>query len=132
MTDFFQLMFRCEWCGMAIAGYNIYEEHRRNCWKNPHRSPTVTQYPYLPIDMLEQDNINPDHYKEGGIEVIDILKAKLTPEEFRGFLKGNVIKYTFRARLKNGEEDYKKANWYSTFLSGVDPRVKPEPPSTPG
>lgn len=69
-----------------------------------------------------KDNINPNHYKEGGIEVIDILKAKLTPEEFQGFLKGNIVKYTLRARLKNGEEDIKKAEWYAKFLAGNDPR----------
>ena len=68
------------------------------------------------------DTINPDHYKGGGIECIDYLKAKLTDEEFRGFLKGNAIKYLSRAEKKGGAEDYKKAAWYTTMLSGVDPR----------
>ncbi len=70
----------------------------------------------------EKDNINPDHYKAGGMEVIDILRAKLTPEQFEGFCAGNVIKYTLRARMKNGAEDLKKAAWYSPMLAGVDPR----------
>ena len=69
------------------------------------------------------DKINPDHYKEGGIECIDYLRAKLTPEEFRGFLKGNAMKYLSRAEKKGGEEDYKKAAWYTTMLSGTDPRI---------
>jgi len=59
-----------------------------------------------------KNNINPDHYKIGGIETIDIVKAKLSREEFIGFCKGNIIKYVTRANYKNGLEDYKKAQWY--------------------
>ena len=66
---------------------------------------------------MTQDNINPDHYKQGGIETIDYLRAKLTPEEFKGFLKGNAIKYLSRAELKGGKEDYKKAQWYINELN---------------
>lgn len=58
------------------------------------------------------DPINPSHYQAGGIETIDILKAKLTSEEFKGFLLGNALKYLTRARLKNGLEDIAKARWY--------------------
>jgi hypothetical protein len=65
---------------------------------------------------------NPEHHKVGGMETIDILKAKLSSEELRGFLKGNVIKYLCRAESKGREEDYIKANWYATMLAGVDPR----------
>lgn len=71
------------------------------------------------------DAINPDHYKTGGIEVIDILKMKLSPAEFAGFLKGNVLKYTLREGQKIGAEDLKKAAWYSSMLAGVDPRHIP-------
>lgn len=63
---------------------------------------------------------NPPHYTSGGIEVIDILKAKLTPEEFKGFCKGNALKYLFRSELKGKEvEDYEKAQWYLTRLIEV-------------
>ena len=59
------------------------------------------------------DNVNsPDHYTAGGIETIDIIKAKLTPEEFAGYCKGNVVKYVTRANLKGGLEDLKKADKY--------------------
>jgi hypothetical protein len=47
----------------------------------------------------------------------------MSPEEFRGFLKGNAIKYLSRAEQKGHEEDYKKAAWYTTLLSGKDPRL---------
>ena len=56
--------------------------------------------------------INPNHYKTGGIEVFDFMKAKLTPEEIKGFCKGNIIKYITRANHKNGTEDLQKAQWY--------------------
>lgn len=60
--------------------------------------------------------INPNHYKTGGIETIDYLKAKLSEEAFEGFLAGNVLKYVSRYNDKNGVEDLKKANWYLARL----------------
>lgn len=59
---------------------------------------------------------NPTHYTQGELEVIDILQDKFTPEEFQGFLKGNILKYTFREGIKNGTEDMKKAAWYTARL----------------
>lgn len=61
----------------------------------------------------------PEHYRQGGMETIDILKAKLSPEAFKGFCIGNVIKYVTRAEYKNGIEDYKKAKQYLDFLIGT-------------
>jgi hypothetical protein len=59
-----------------------------------------------------KDNINPDHYKQGNIEVIDfILDQKLN------YLEGNVIKYLSRYKFKNGLEDLKKASWYLNRLT---------------
>jgi len=56
---------------------------------------------------MTQDNINPNHYKQGNIEVIDfILDQQLN------YLEGNVIKYVSRYKYKNGLEDLKKAQWY--------------------
>lgn len=60
----------------------------------------------------ESDNVNPDHYKVGGIETFDILRAKLSPTQLAGFCKGNVIKYITRADNKGKVEDLKKARWY--------------------
>lgn len=65
------------------------------------------------IDMVN----NPPHYTQGGIEVIDFMKAKLSPEELKGYLKGQVIKYLSRGPLKGAEvEDYAKAEWYLYYL----------------
>ncbi|MEK0151655.1 DUF3310 domain-containing protein [Tetragenococcus halophilus] len=66
------------------------------------------------------DNVNhPDHYTQGDIETIDYIKDKLTDEEFRGFVKGNVLKYVSREGLKNGDEDLKKSDWYLNKLIEV-------------
>ena len=63
------------------------------------------------------DNVNrPAHYTSGGVECIDAIEAALTPEEFRGFLKGNVLKYTWRERMKAQLESILKAQWYLTRL----------------
>lgn len=59
---------------------------------------------------------NPKHYMQGSHECIDEIKAMLTPDEFRGFLKGNIIKYRYRANLKNGKEDLAKADNYAYYL----------------
>ena len=60
------------------------------------------------------DAVNhPAHYCQGGIETIDVIKAKMPPERFRGFLQGNVIKYVTRAEFKGKQlEDLEKAAWY--------------------
>ena len=70
------------------------------------------------------DKINPDHYKTGGIETIDFIKAKLTEEQFKGYLAGNVIKYLSRFEHKAGEVDLQKARWYLNRLL-IDKKNRP-------
>jgi hypothetical protein len=66
---------------------------------------------------ITTNNIDsPQHYTSGDIECIDAIKAALTKEEFRGYVKGNIVKYVWRERLKNGDEDLKKAFKYFEFL----------------
>ena len=66
----------------------------------------------------KDDPVNhPTHYTSGEIECIDAIRAALTPEEFRGFCKGNVIKYVWRSNLKGDRiKDQKKALWYLNRL----------------
>jgi hypothetical protein len=64
---------------------------------------------------------HPEHY--GGdtpYEVIKVLRAWFTVQEYRGFLKGNVIKYLARAERKGGSRDYEKAKWYQDELVRFD------------
>lgn len=73
------------------------------------------------LAMLPTDMVNsPPHYKVGGIETIDYIQAKLTPEEFRGYLKGNVLKYTSRAEYKgDAGKDLDKMVWYALKLQSL-------------
>jgi hypothetical protein len=56
------------------------------------------------------------HYKDMTIQPWDAMESWLTPEEFRGFLRGNIIKYAARANAKGGIEDIKKARHYADKL----------------
>lgn len=62
----------------------------------------------------ENDPVNrPSHYTAGGIECLDAIAASMTPTEYAGFLKGQVLKYVWRYRLKGKPaEDLKKARFY--------------------
>lgn len=60
--------------------------------------------------------IHPSHYCQGGIECIKAIEASMTPEEFQGYCKGNVMKYVWRFREKNGLEDLKKAQVYLGWM----------------
>jgi hypothetical protein len=64
------------------------------------------------------DMINhPPHYTQGGVECIDAIEAALGIDGFRAFLRGQVIKYLWRAGLKGGAaEDLAKAAWYLNRL----------------
>lgn len=63
------------------------------------------------------DNVNhPNHHCQGGIECIKAIEASMTPEEFQGYCKGNVMKYVWRFREKNGLEDLKKAQVYLGWM----------------
>jgi len=63
------------------------------------------------------DNVDrPIHYAAGSIECIDAIEAQLSAEEFRGYLKGNIIKYIWREKHKGKIESLKKALWYLNKL----------------
>ena len=66
-------------------------------------------------DSLDVVN-HPPHYTDGTIECIEAIEAQLTPEEFRGHLKANCVKYIWRERHKGGVESLKKAQWYLNRL----------------
>lgn len=58
-----------------------------------------------------------DHYKQRNKEAIEIIKDSLTPDEFRGFLLGNVYKYLSRYQYKGRpSEDLHKAITYLSAL----------------
>jgi len=54
---------------------------------------------------------SPPHYNQAGIECIDAIRAA-TDDGYEYYLQGNIIKYLWRYRYKNGVEDLEKAQWY--------------------
>ena len=66
---------------------------------------------------IENNPVNhPNHYTQGGIECIKAIEASMSPEGFQDYCKGNVQKYIWRWRDKNGLEDLKKAQVYLGWL----------------
>ena len=78
---------------------------------------------HITMEEPKVDMVNsPPHYKVGGIEVIDFIKAKLTPDEFRGYLQGNILKYSSRVGYKgDASEDVGKLIWYANKLQETFP-----------
>ena len=62
----------------------------------------------------------PSHYVlADGSDSMDALAKILGPEEFKGFLRGNAIKYLIRYDLKGGVEDLYKAEDYIARLAAA-------------
>lgn len=90
----------CELCGIPRTKVNSYDE----LWNEQ--------------SSKEYDPVNrPEYYASGSLECIDWIEAELTPEEFRGYLKGTVMKYLWRHENKeNPVMDLGKAGWYINKL----------------
>lgn len=54
------------------------------------------------------------HYM-GAVQPIELMLNALSRDEFIGFLRGNMIKYAFRAGRKAGESADKDRNKYLTY-----------------
>lgn len=65
-------------------------------------------------DRLDMVN-SPPHYNQAGIECIDAIAAA-TSDGYEYYLQGNIIKYLWRYRYKNGVQDLEKAQWYLSKL----------------
>jgi hypothetical protein len=63
--------------------------------------------------------VSGSHYKDMPIQPWALMEAVLTPEEFKGYLKGNVIKYSMRAGHKENSDDAGKAKHYMQKLKEV-------------
>ena len=74
--------------------------------------------------------VNQHHYNATGAQQpIEVMQAFLPRDQFIGFLRGNVIKYTLRAGRKDDPaKEYEKAAQYAAWLvqairgETIDPR----------
>lgn len=91
--------------------------------KQQYSYPPVPPHDYAPVRPEKNRSVTDefiDYYDMGGLETIDIIQAKLTQEQYAGFLRGTIIKYMCRAGYKQGNlasQDYEKAAYYSTKLA---------------
>lgn len=78
---------------------------------------------------------SPAHYTGGEIECIDAIESMLQScdDGYEGYLRGQIIKYTWRFRQKKtlhgmsvaeGQQDLEKAQWYQHRL--MDYNIKRE------
>ena len=67
---------------------------------------------------MTHDRVNhPAHYTAGDIECIDAIEAALGPDGFIAYLRGQIIKYTWRlGRKDDAVQDASKAAWYEARL----------------
>ena len=70
------------------------------------------------------------HYNAQAIQPIELMEMSFSKEEFKGFLKGNILKYSMRAGSKSGESVFKdtvKAKQYRMWLDLVEQGIKIDP-----
>lgn len=72
----------------------------------------------MTISPEEMQEANGAHYKKCGVEPFAVMFNTLTEEEVKGFIKGNIIKYSIRNGIKDetNEKDVEKAKFYMEML----------------
>ena len=132
----------CENVGLTFDAVNDNTETMKKLWGNDPRKVGATEYwddravnlmcsaPQLPPNTkpLQKNNVvsHPEHYTQGGIECIDAIRASMGSCDFASYCKGNVIKYLWRYRLKNGAEDLRKAAVYLDWMIETEEKAAAE------
>lgn len=89
--------------------------------------PVVAEAPTIDVPVVDgtmNDAVHhPQHYTLPGltIESVDVIRAVLTPEEFKGWCKGNALKYSLRAGCKDPAkevQDLAKAGVFLRWITG--------------
>ena len=112
---------KCKNCDGMIKTRKLADRYKVYYIGCPHcRQNVVYCYEELPqyiVDEPTHDTVNhPSHYNKYEREVIDSIRGLCTEDEYRGYLKGNQIKYLARYQEKNGLEDLRKHRWYADAL----------------
>lgn len=106
-------MKHCDKCG-------VYYKALHDCDDTVEKRPEVAETPPVQPDMVN----SPPHYRAGGVECIDAIRAALGHDGFIAYCLGNVQKYTWRHKHKGGQQDLQKALFYMKFVVGQDPRAE--------
>lgn len=112
-------------------------------WDNAQKAAPALEHPYIDMAMKEahaydheeairtalkdlatrkptlEDVVNkPKHYNTGNIECIEAIEESMSSVAFKGYLKGNCMKYLWRYDYKGKQvEDLQKAMWYLALLT---------------
>ena len=82
-------------------------------------------YSIMESDQKADDRqVGGTHYKDMAVQPWEVMEALLTHEEFRGFLRGNVIKYAMRQGKKSDSDDAGKLEHYIQKLREFDEKVQ--------
>lgn len=84
-----------------------YEQYMVRRMREEEELERIGKEAYGNVDMVN----SPPHYNKAGVECIDAIQAA-TEDGFEYYLQGNILKYLWRYRYKNGIEDLEKAKWY--------------------
>jgi len=68
----------------------------------------------------DQEQVGGTHYKDMPVQPWTVMEAVLTFQEFRGYLKGNIIKYSMRQGRKEGSDDAGKLAHYIDKLNELN------------
>lgn len=103
-----------KWLSQSCEGSNNEQKECSN------REPAVNDMPSEPT-VNEFDTVNkPSHYDKNGMECIDFIKVIISDlMPYEAYCLGNVIKYLWRFKSKNGIIDLDKAIRYIEFLKDV-------------
>lgn len=96
-------------------------EEFAGCWGEPLRFELENDewLEYPSVDKPDPVNA-PVHYNAGSIECIEAIEESMSSDAFRGYLKGNCMKYLWRYSYKGKSlEDVQKAQWYLQKLVGA-------------
>lgn len=67
--------------------------------------------------MLQKERLPHNHYSSCKVQPLEIMSNDFTPEEYRGFLKGNILKYLLRLGKKDPiEQELSKIKTYVGLL----------------
>ena len=105
------------------------DEDKAKMYGNIESKPVVIEAPTIDVPIVDgtlTDTINdavhhPSHYTLPGLDVesVDVIRAVLTPEEFKGWCKGNALKYSLRAGRKDPTKEVQDLAKAGVFLSWI-------------
>ena len=100
--------------GMAWGAFFMLEFIRRAGSPSTPHDKRIVRGMMIPTRSTQ---VGGDHYRSKAIQPWDAMESWMSPEQYKGFLRGNAIKYLARCDDKGGIEDIKKAEHYLAKLT---------------